>query len=99
MLTFDMSNVDTTPGAGNVFSPPASFAGEGEDAYGKWLTSRYHEDLGFAQYMSVLGRWLSPNAFIAGRFEPQLAGPFAKRLSSACLKLHNATRTEVTKQR
>ena len=84
MPTTDLSSIDTTPGSGHLFSPPADFAG-GEEEFGTWLKGRFDTDGEVQQYMVIVSRHL------CGRSHFPLAitvtGPFAQRFKAACRKL------------
>lgn len=80
----DLSVIDTTPGAGHLFSPPADFAG-GEEEFGTWLKGRFNTDGELQQSMMIASRHL------CGRSNFPLAikvtGPFAEPFKAACRKL------------
>ena len=83
MPTTDLAHVDTTPGSGHLFAPPAEFAGDA-DAYARWLHECYSLVDGFSPVMLVLSR------YVCGRSQylsPTITGPYATRLIHACKAL------------
>lgn len=86
MPTTDLHHVDTTPGCGNVFAPPAEFAGD-DEGYASWIRDRFDQDFGFRQYLGLLSRALCKRSTSA--LQPVLDGPFAERLKLACVNLDN----------
>lgn len=84
MAITDLSNVDTTPGCGHLFSPPADFAG-GEEEFADWLKRQFDADGHVAQSMILLSRHLCGRANFPMRVN--IAGPFASRFTAACRKL------------
>lgn len=84
----DLRDIDTTPGADCLFAPPAGFDGD-DEAYGRWLTSRYKESPEVAQQIYSLWRferrWGQP---------PGYRGPFARRLAEAMERYHRLQTSE-----
>lgn len=81
MPTTDLSHIDTTPGAGHLFSPPAAFAG-GEEDYAAWIKQRFDQDGEFQQSLMIASRHLCGRAQFPIRIE--VVGTFAARFHKAC---------------
>lgn len=86
MPTTDLALVDTTPGAGHIFSPPAMLAG-GEQEYRRWLYTQFEASQLVKQLMAILGRYLS-NPSLGLR--PNLVGPYGECLKAACIKFNKS---------
>lgn len=84
MPTTDLSSIDTTPGSGHLFSPPADFAG-GEEEFGTWLKGRFDTDGEVQQSMVIVSRHLCGRSHFP--LAITVAGPFAQRFKAACRKL------------
>lgn len=82
----DLSRIDTTPGSGHRFSPPAGFAG-GEKEYGEWLKLSSF-DMSFRQHLFVASRMMHGANFTSVRVD----GPYAEKLRRSIRSLHERCR-------
>jgi|GEM_PF-4367469 hypothetical protein len=94
MPTSDLANIDTTPGSGHSFAPPACFAG-GEEEYRSWLRDNLYAGQQLAQPFLILGRWLAG----CSQFAPRvcIVGPFATVLSRSAKNFERHIRTSDAK--
>ncbi len=76
---FDLSCIDTTPGANGLFSPPDGFDGDGDD-YIKFLRERYRNKR-YSQLFALQKHFFEKGIKIT------FNGPFSDQAKSALIKM------------